>query len=133
MRRSVPAFLFLLILLLACQISEEENVHQTLNRREDALQKKDISLYLSCISKAYQDGDENFDRLQERIERYFNTFDQIRYSHWDRTIHVEGDSARVIQQFYLEVERQGRGNRYSGKESIFLKKEGRRWKIIKGL
>lgn len=133
MRRNVPAFLFLLIILLACQISEEESIHQTLNRREEAFQKKDISLYLSSISKAYQDGDENFDQLQEKIGRYFNTFDQIRYSNWDRTIRVEGDSAWVIQQFSLEVEKQGRGNRYSGKESIFLKKEGKRWRIIKGL
>jgi len=133
MRRSVPAFLFLLIILLACRISEEENIHQTLNRREEALQKKEISLYLSCISKAYQDGDENFDRLRKRIEHYFSTFDQIKYGNWDRTIQVEGDSARVIQEFYLEVERQGKKNRYSGKESIFLKKEGRKWRIIKGL
>jgi hypothetical protein len=39
----------------------------------------------------------------------------------------------VIQQFYLEVEKGGRKNRYPAKEALFLKKEGREWKIIKGL
>jgi ketosteroid isomerase-like protein len=133
MRRKVPAFLLLLVVLLACHISEEERIHQTLNRREEAFQKKDLSLYLSCISKDYQDKEEDFRQLQERIEKYFKTFDRIQYSHWDRFIDMEADSARVMQQFYLEVERQEKKNRYSGKESIFLKKEGRKWRIIKGL
>ncbi len=133
MRRSVSAFLLPLILVLACQISDEDSIHQTLNRREEAFQKRELSLYLSCISKAYHDKDEDFGQLQKRIEEYFKTFDQIKYSSWDRSIHLEGDSARVIQQFYIEVESQGKKNRHSGKESIFLKKEGRKWKIVKGL
>ena len=133
MRRKVPAFLLPLIILLACQISEEDSIHQTLNWREEAFQKRDLSLYLSCISKAYYDKDEDFGQLQKRIEGYFKTFDQIKYSSWDRSIHREGDSARVTQQFYIEVESQGKKNHHSGKESIFLKKEGREWKIVKGL
>ena len=133
MRRKVAAFLLLLVVLLACYISEEERIRQTLNRREEAFQKKDLALYLSCISRDYQDKEEGFRQLQERIESYFKTFDRIQYSNWDRSIHMEADSARVIQQFYLEVERQEKKNSYSGKESIFLKKEGRQWRIIKGL
>jgi hypothetical protein len=33
----------------------------------------------------------------------------------------------------LEVEKGEKKNRYAGKEVLFLKKEGRQWKIIKGL
>jgi hypothetical protein len=122
-----------MIILLACQISAEDSIHQTLNRREEAFQKRDLSLYLSCISKAYHDKNEDFGQLQKRIEEYFKTFDQIKYSSWDRSIDVEGDSARVIQQYYIEVESRGKKSHHSGKEFIFLKKDGKQWKIVKGL
>jgi len=133
MRRHFLSFLLLIFFLLTCQVSEEEKIYQILNRRQEALQKKDLSLYLSCISKAYQDKEEDFNRLEKRIEGYFKTFDRITYSNWDRSVHMEGETATVIQQFHLEVEKGEKKNRYSGKEALFFKKEGREWKIIKGL
>lgn len=133
MRRSLLCVLLPIFFLLACQVSEEEKIYQVLNRRQEALQKRDLSLYLSCISKAYQDKEEDFSGLQRRIERYFETFDRISYSCWDRSIQVDGETAAVIQSFYLEVEKGENKNHYSGKEILFLKKEGRDWKIIKGL
>ncbi len=134
MRRPFPFFLCLILILLsACQDSAEEKIYQTLNRRQEALQKKDLSLYLSCISKAYQDKEEDFGRLQTRIEGYFNTFDRISYSSWDRSVHIDGETATAVQQFQLEAEKGEKKSRYSGKEALFLKKEGKEWKIIKGL
>jgi len=133
MRRHFLSFLLPILFLLACQVSEEEKIYQILNRRQEALQKKDLSLYLSCISKAYQDKEEDFNRLEKRIEGYFKTFDRIAYSSWDRSAHIEEETAMVIQQFHLEVEKGEKKNRYSGKEALFFKKEGREWKIIKGL
>ena len=133
MRRSLLSFLLPILFLLACQVSEEEKIYQVLNRRQEALQKRDLSLYLSCISKAYQDKEEDFNRLQKRIEGYFITFDRISYSCWDRSLQVDGETAIVIQPFYLEVEKGEKKNHYSGKEVLFLKKEGKDWKIIKGL
>ncbi len=133
MRRSLLSFLLPILLLLACQVSEEEKIYQVLNRRQEALQKRDLSLYLSCISKAYQNKEEDFNRLQKRIEGYFKTFDRISYSCWDRSIQVDGETAVVIQPFFLEVEKGENKSHYSGKEVIFLKKEGKEWKIIKGL
>jgi hypothetical protein len=133
MRRHSLSFLLSLLFLLACQVSQEEKIYQILNRRQEALQKKDLSLYLSCISKAYQDKEEDFDGLRKRIEGYFKTFDRISYSSWDRTIQIDGEAAIVVQQFSLVVEKGEKKNRYSGKEGLFLKKEGRDWKIMKGL
>jgi ketosteroid isomerase-like protein len=129
----IPILILAIFILLGCTASEDERVHQTLNRREEALQKRDLPLYLSCISKAYQDRGEDFGQLHKRIEGYFKTFDQIRYTCWDRSVHIEGDGAWVTQQFHLETERQGRTNRYSAKETLFLKREGNEWRIIRGL
>jgi hypothetical protein len=133
MRRHLLSFLLPILFLLACQVSEEEKIYQILNRRQEALQKRDLSLYLSCISKAYQDKEEDFNRLQKRIEGYFKTFDRISYSSWDRSVQIDGETATVVQQFNLEVEKGEKKNRYSGKEALFLKKEGKGWKITKGL
>ena len=133
MRRNLLCLLFTFFFFLACQISEEEKINQILNRREEAFQEKDLSLYLSFISKDYQDKDEDYHRLQNRIGGYFKAFEQIQYSSWDRSIQIDGEKATVIQQFYLEVEKGEKKNRYSGKEALFFRKEGRKWMIIKGL
>jgi len=133
MRRSSLFFVLFFLFVLACQVSEEEKIDRILNQRQEALQKKDLSLYLSCISKAYQDKEENFEGLQKRIKRYFETFNRISYSCWDRSFQIDGETAIVTQQFYLEVEKAEKKNHYSGKEVLFLKKEGKGWKIIKGL
>jgi ketosteroid isomerase-like protein len=127
-------FAFLvLVILSACQTSEEEKIYQTLRQREEAFQKKDLSLYLSCISSDYQDKNEDFNRLKERIEGYFKTFDRIDYRSWDRSVNVTGENAEVVQQIRMEVERGEKRNQYSGTELLFLKKERGKWKIAKGL
>ena len=126
-------FLLPVLFLLTCQVSEEEKIFQTLSRRQEALQKRDLSLYLSCISKSYQDKEEDVSRLQKRIEGYFKTFDRITYSSWDRSVQTDGETSTVIQRFSLEVEKGEKKNRYAGEEVLFLKKEGGQWKIIKGL
>jgi len=131
-KRFLPFFLPVL-LLLACPLSEEEKIYQTLSRRQEALQKRDLSLYLSCISNAYQDKEEDAYRLRKRVEGYFEAFDRISYSSWDRSVQVDGETSTVIQQFYLEVEKGEKKNHYSGREVLFLKKEGKEWKFIKGL
>jgi ketosteroid isomerase-like protein len=133
MRKHFLSFLLLILFLLACQVSEEEKIYQMMNRRQEALQKRDLSLYLSCISKDYQDKGEDVNRLEKRIDGYFKTFDRISYSSWDRSVQIDGETATVIQQFHLEVEKGEKKNRYSGKEALFLNKEGREWRIIKGL
>jgi len=97
------------------------------------LRNRDLSLYLSCISKAYQDKEENFDHLQKRIGGYFRNFDRIEYQNSNVSILREGGTAVVTQDFELEVERQGQTKRYSGKEALFFRQEGREWKIIGGL
>ena len=133
MRRNLIFYLLTIFLLLSCTFSEENQIRKTLDRREEALRKKDLSLYLSCISKDYKDKEEDFGRLQNRIGSYFKTFDRIEYTYWDRSVQIEGETAVVLQQFNLDVEKGGKRNRYSGKEALFFKKEGRAWRIMKGL
>ncbi len=133
MRRHPFLVLVFLFLFFACQPSGEERVRQTLNQRGEALKKKDLSLYLSCISEEYQDQAGDRDQLRKRMEAYFRDFDRIDFDVWDRSIQVEGETATVVQQFHLQVVKGGKSNRYSGKEAFLLRKEGKHWKIVKGL
>jgi hypothetical protein len=73
MRRCFLLLCSILVLFLACQSSEEDRIYRTLSRREEALRAKNPSLYLSCISKAYQDKQEDYEHLKNRIEHYFET------------------------------------------------------------
>ncbi len=132
-RLFLSSLISIFLLLLSCQNSQEERIYQTLNRRQEALQKRDLPLYVSCISRAYRDKEEDFENLQKRIEGYFKNFNRISYSSWDRSVHIDGDIATVIQQFQMEVEKGEKKNHYSGKEALFLKKEGKEWRIIRGL
>ena len=133
MRRNRFLLLLFLIFLWACQPSGEEQIRQTLNQRGEALKKKDLSLYLSCISNDYQDREGDRDQLQKRMEVYFKNFDRIDFDYWDRSIQIEGETATVIQQFHLEIEKDGKTKRFSAKEAFLLRKEGGRWKIFKGI
>jgi hypothetical protein len=45
-------------------------------------------------------------------EGYFSTFDRIGYSSWERSVSIEKDTARVVQRFYLEVEKGEKKNDY---------------------
>jgi hypothetical protein len=133
MRRNRFLILILLFFLWACQASEEEQIRQVLNQRGEAFKKKDLSLYLSCFSKDYQDKDGDFSQLQKRMESHFKRFDRIEYNTWDRSVQMDGETATVTQQFYIEVEVGEKKNSFSNKEAFLLRKEGRYWKILKGL
>jgi ketosteroid isomerase-like protein len=127
-------FFFLMILVLhACTSSDQEKIERLLVQRAEAFQNKNLALYLSCISKDYQDKEENFEKLKNRVSGYFETFDRIDYSAWDRSIQVEGKDATTLQQFRIEVEKKGNKNQYAGREMLHLRKEGGEWKIVSGL
>ena len=127
------SFLLLVLLLQACTSSEKEKIQRLLVQRGEAFQKKNLALYLSCISKDYQDKEENFGKLKNRVSGYFETFDRIDFNAWDRSIQVEGKNATAVQQFRIEVEKKGNKNQYAGSEVLHLRKEGGEWKIISGL
>ena len=127
-------FFFLMVLVLhACTSSDQEKIERLLVQRAEAFQNKNLALYLSCISKDYQDKEENFEKLKNRVSGYFETFDRIDFNAWDRSIQVEGKNATTLQQFRIEVEKKGNKNQYAGREMLHLRKEGGEWKIVSGL
>jgi len=127
------SFLLVVLLLQACTSSEKEKIERLLVQRAEAFQTKNLALYLSCISKDYQDKEEDFKKLKNRVSGYFETFDRIDYNAWDQSIQVESKNATATQQFRIEVEKKGNKNQYAGREVLRLHKQGGEWKIIGGL
>jgi ketosteroid isomerase-like protein len=127
------SFLLMVLLLQACTSSEKEKIERLLVQRAEAFQTKNLALYLSCISKDYQDKEEDFEKLKNRVSGYFETFDRIDYNAWDQSIQVESRNATATQQFRIEVEKKGSKNQYVGREVLHLHKQGGEWKIIGGL
>jgi ABC-type molybdate transport system ATPase subunit len=84
-----------------------------------------VGLHLSCISKDYQDKEEDFEKLKNRVGGYFESFDRIDYSAWDRSIQIDGKNATATQQLRIEVENKDvRINIPGEKCSTYVKKEG---------
>ena len=101
--------------------------------RERAIREKDIDLYMTCISEDYTDNTDTFDMVKERMHKNFEVFDRIDFSTSDRTVYLEDQTATLVQDYDLVFFVDGKSDRARGKERIFLRREDRGWKIVKGL
>jgi len=116
--------------------SKEEtdaDIRNVLSLRKQAMETKDIDLYMSCISEDYQDDTVTYDLIQEKMEKNFSIFEKIDFSQSNQTIYQDDVSALVVQNFELSFTIGGEQDHATGKERIFLKRKEGEWKIVKGL
>ncbi|MGA1844788.1 MAG: YybH family protein [bacterium] len=111
----------------------ERAIGEVLALREQAMEGKDIDLYMRCISEAYQDGNETYTSIRERMQRNFRAFERIDFSQFNRTVYPEGDSATVVQEYEIGFVFEGRRDYVKGKEKILFKRNPGGWKIVKGI
>ena len=125
-----------LVSIDACGRSDAKSIESVLERREDAIEARDLDLYLTCVSPAYNHAGQDIESLQKRIRTTFQIFNSIEIEATDLNITIEGDEARVSQMIHLiasagSAESQRRERRYE--ESLSLRKEAGEWKITGGL
>ncbi len=119
--------------ILSCGASPEAQIHKVLDKRKRGLEQKDIELYMSCVSSDYKDGRETYAIIKQKTAGFFEAFDQIELTIEDRSIYVDGDSARVVEKYILTFNVPS-GKKMGKAEQLFiLRKEKDGWKIIKGL
>lgn len=118
-----------------CNRSDRDRVIEVVERREEAIEKRDLDRYLECISPDYHDGrGRGYTQMEERLGEIFRRFDQMEYLPGRRYLYPYGETAVVIQEFTLRFRApEGELTSRKGKERIVLRKEGRDWKIIDGL
>jgi len=111
----------------------EQAIAEVLALREQAMEGKDIDRYMRCISEAYQDGNETYASIRERMQRNFMAFERIDLSQFNRTIYTDGDSATVVQEYKLGFVIEGKRDYVRGKERILLTRSPDGWKIVEGI
>ena len=131
----------LIVILLAALLTsgcsdparERQEIHKTLATRTNALNSRDISLYLSVVSIHYSDKGKNFAQLKESLEMNFRDFEQISYEPGPPTIAVDGDTAGSTGGYRMKAKVRGKEMTLDGTEHIRLAKEPEGWKIIAGI
>lgn len=101
--------------------------------RQQALNRKDIALYLSLISPAYNDKNKDFSAEKRELEASFTAFDRIAYRPAGRSIDISGAQATISGTYRLTVTIKGKELELEGEEHIRLAKGTDGWKIIGGL
>ncbi|MBI1919451.1 MAG: nuclear transport factor 2 family protein [Geobacter sp.] len=135
MSRRLFAILALLI-ATACTATndtEQRAIEEVLAKRANALNHRDISLYLSTISPAYHDKEKDFTALKRELESNFRSFSTINYRSWDRKVKITGNRATATGRYDLRLPVKGSPVTLSGQEDIHLIRDAAGWKISSGL
>jgi len=130
----LPIFV-LLLLIVSCGKSDENEIEELLSRRHKAFESKDVDLYLSCISPDYKEekGDQviGIEDLKKNFLSNVSIFDQIEISYSDRSMYQEGEKAEVVQKTAVEVTIENDQSRFQINEKIGLGKIKGKWAIVK--
>ncbi|MGA1842518.1 MAG: hypothetical protein ACMUIU_18040 [bacterium] len=111
----------------------EKEIRGLLSLREEAMENKDIELYMECISRSYSDKNDTYESIREKMKKNFLAFDRIDFSQYHQTVYFEDDLIMVVQDYELAFIIGGKRDFVRGREKIFLERTGREWKIVKGL
>jgi hypothetical protein len=98
-----------------------------------------VNAYADLFHPDYKYAESSTASVSENIERRFAAFDYIRIDTHNRRISFEqnGEIARVVQEFRLVVEKNGKSVKKEGVEHFLLKKKrglfGSRFLFYEGL
>jgi len=112
---------------------EKEAVLRVLQMREQAMNTRNIKLYLMIISPAYSDKGKDRAQLQDGLEAGFKIYDSVRYQAGEQKLQIKGKQAEVTGTYRMKVVIRGKEMVLDGKEHLVLAKEPDGWKIIAGL
>ncbi len=136
MRTKALALLpILLLALTSCAPDSNRSIEDVLSQRKDAMESKNLELYLKCISpdyKEHKDGDTlNIEDVKKKFLTNVTLFDDIDIVHKNRTIYVNGNSADVAQKTIVRVRINRSKSVFTFNEQIGLAKNNGRWEIVK--
>lgn len=121
--------------MTACnpQHSEKAKVMRVLQVRAQAINARNIDLYLTIISPDYSDKGKNMSQLQDGLETGFKIYDSANYQADEQKVIFKGNKAEVTGSYRLKVVIRGREMVLAGQEHLVLTRESGDWKIVAGL
>lgn len=136
MKRPVAVILFCLFLgLTGCGPSqvEKDQVLQVLQLRAQALNFRNLKLYLKVVSPDYNDRGKHFQELRDSLNAGFKIYDSVSYRSEAQQVKIDGKQAEVTGKYRLKVVIRGKEMVLDGKEHLKLVKGADGWKITAGL
>lgn len=134
-RRLPGIVLALLVLISGCSDTGRDrgDILQTLAVRSAALNSRDVSRYISVVSRRYNDKGKDFIRLKEELEKNFREIERLSYAADTPSITVTGTSAEATGNYRMKVMVKRKETTLNGIEHLRLVKEPEGWKIIAGI
>ena len=124
-----------LLLASGCSRSDQnrQEILKTLETRTNALNLRDMPMYLSVVSRNYNDKHKNYFQLKESLENNFRDYEQLSYEPGKPSITVEGSSAESVNSYRMKIKVRKKELTLNGTEHLRLAKEPEGWKIIAGI
>jgi len=101
--------------------------------RSQALNGRNLPLYLTVVSTAYNDSGKDYSALVAEVEAGFKNRGTAVYHADNYTVAVSGNRAEVRGGYRMKVAVGGREVLLDGEEHIILSREAGVWKITAGL
>ncbi len=135
--RLPPPYLFLLltIFVLSCGSPQNEEIESQLSIREEAIETKNVDLYMTLISPDYNVETNNKVIGAEAIKKKFLSnvalFDELEITNANRSIYEKDDVTEVVQLIVVDALVDDTKNRFKVNEKIQFSKIDGKWLIVK--
>ena len=133
----LPFYLFILFLIfvVSCGNPENKEIEKILSDREEALETKNVDLYMSLISPSYNQEKNNKAIGLEEVRKNFlsnvTLFDNLEISHANRSIYERDDNTEVVQLTFVDASVNDTKSRFKVNERIQLAEIDGKWFIVK--
>lgn len=127
--------LFIVLLVSSCPNQGNAGIDKLLSDREQALETKNVDLYMSLISPDYNQEKDNKTIGVEEIRKNFlsnvTLFDNLEISHANRSIYDKGQKTEVVQMTIVDVAVNETKSKFKINERIQLVEIDGKWLIVK--
>lgn len=128
-------FTLLILFTVSCGNPENNEIEKVLSDREEALETKNVDLYMSLISPSYSLEKDNKVIGVEEVRKNFlsnvTLFDNLEISHTDRSIYDKGQKTEVVQMVVVVATVNESKSRFKINERIEFAKIDGKWLIVK--
>lgn len=135
MRFLSPLFLILTLAALSCGISHEQEIEDQLQIREEAIETKNVDLYMTLISPDYSVEENNKTADRETVKKKFMSnvalFDELEITNANRSIYERDGVTEVVQLIVVDALVDETKNRFKVNEKIQFSKIDGKWLIVK--
>ena len=130
--------IFLLIIAAvaaSCGNSQKDDITQILDKRQQALETKDVELYMGLISPDYNQKEDGktigYDQIKKSFEDITGIFDTIQISEQDTNIKIQANTAEALRVSLIRASIEDSKSKFRVVDKIQLEKIDGNWMIVK--